>query len=309
MKKLIVLASAIFISVFATAQKIDKDKAQWLLSSVSEKINGVYIPINIDDAMFVLDTLSNGEVKSVAKESSSESDFAIRAHFGLGLWIRNNWGLWRGSRLSVYFNDMNIFHPDDMSGRILRSYYRYVNGQNLDIENKKERYTGKSVKPKKSFKEKWERIKFRIRYRIKHRHGKELRRNKLYAKNELRRNGLLKGHHVLFAHPYGYSSQEEKNLYDKGICAKGIVKRFKIVGRTAFYEVELLEAQYPDGIIIYDGNIWENKEYIRKSSSIADDKNIFYMKPGERYWFLLDVDSSVFWESEKCLYDEEADCL
>ena len=64
-----------------------------------------------------------------------------------------------------------------------------------------------------------------------------------------------------------------------------------------------------DGIIIYDGNIWEDKEYIRKSSSIADDKNIFYMKPGERYWFLLDVDSPVFWESEKCLYDEEADCL
>jgi len=41
-----------------------------------------------------------------------------------------------GSRLSKYFNDIGISHPDDMSGIILKSYYRRLN--NLDIELKKQ---------------------------------------------------------------------------------------------------------------------------------------------------------------------------
>ena len=204
MKQLMVLTFAIFISFSATAQKMDK--LQRRLCLVSEKINGVYIPINIDDAISVLDTLFKGEVKSLANKSSSESDFTGRTHLGLGMWLRNNWGLWGGSRLSVYFNDMKIFHPDDMSGIILHSYYRHVKGQNLDIEGQIEHYIGNSKKHKMSFKKRWKIIKFRIRYRI-----KSISNNR-YARKELLSNGLAKGCNVLFAHPYGFSSQAEQSL-------------------------------------------------------------------------------------------------
>lgn len=57
----------------------------------------------------------------------SEEEFTVNTHFGFGMWIRNNWNLWGGSRLSIYFNQKGIHHPDDMSGIILVSYHRHLN--------------------------------------------------------------------------------------------------------------------------------------------------------------------------------------
>ena len=40
-------------------------------------------------------------------------------HMGLGLGIRNNWGLWSGSPLAKHMEELGFTHPDDMSGVIL----------------------------------------------------------------------------------------------------------------------------------------------------------------------------------------------
>ena len=48
--------------------------------------------------------------------------------------MRNNWGLWKGSRLSEYFHKMGVFHPDDMSGIILTSYYRRLRNEPLQVD-------------------------------------------------------------------------------------------------------------------------------------------------------------------------------
>ncbi len=56
-------------------------------------------------------------------------------HFTLGLWMRNNWGLWGGSRLKEYMNGLGFVHPDDMSGFILQTFWRYLHGLPLGIEN------------------------------------------------------------------------------------------------------------------------------------------------------------------------------
>ena len=48
---------------------------------------------------------------------------------GLGMWIRNNWGLRSGSRLQKYFRDRKIVHPDNMSGIILDYYHDWLNGK------------------------------------------------------------------------------------------------------------------------------------------------------------------------------------
>jgi hypothetical protein len=64
----------------------------------------------------------------------TEDQFSSGMHMALGLWMRNNWGLWKGSRLSKYFTKKGINHPDDMSGIILYSYHRKKSGKEIKLE-------------------------------------------------------------------------------------------------------------------------------------------------------------------------------
>ena len=53
-------------------------------------------PVTIDEAVgVVIATLSDNDKATIAAMSKSE---LIGLHFGLGLWIRNNLGLWKGNR-------------------------------------------------------------------------------------------------------------------------------------------------------------------------------------------------------------------
>ena len=64
----------------------------------------------------------------------------IQYHFSLGMWMRNNWGLWQGSKLSKWFNERGIFHPDDMSAIILDSYWHHLCGLPINFEEQAEVY-------------------------------------------------------------------------------------------------------------------------------------------------------------------------
>ena len=66
-------------------------------------------------------------------KSWPEEDVVGRTHFGLGLWMRNNWGLWSDSPLARHFNQMGIFHADDMSAIIMLSHYRRLNGKDIGL--------------------------------------------------------------------------------------------------------------------------------------------------------------------------------
>jgi hypothetical protein len=61
-------------------------------------------------------------------------------HFGLGMQLRNNWGLWEGSELTKYFNKYGIDHPDDMTDAIFKTFWRHLNNKPLDIEGLAEKY-------------------------------------------------------------------------------------------------------------------------------------------------------------------------
>jgi hypothetical protein len=101
--------------------------------SYKSEIDGVYIPKNIEDAISQFDEFYSDSLKTEVKKLS-EDDFVGQYHMGTGLYIRNNWGLWSGSRLSRYFNRKGIKHPDDMSGIILTSFHRQLNGKNIDFK-------------------------------------------------------------------------------------------------------------------------------------------------------------------------------
>lgn len=101
--------------------------------SYKSEIDGVYIPKNLDDAIAELDNDFPDSLKTEIRKMT-EDDFTARYHMGTGIWMRNNWNLWAGSRLSRYFNKLKIYHPDDMSGIILDSFHRTLMNQPIELE-------------------------------------------------------------------------------------------------------------------------------------------------------------------------------
>jgi len=109
-------------------------EAEYKVNIKADSIDGVFIPTNLNSCFVQLDKLLNDTLKQNIKSKKTEIDLA-EYHFGLGLWMRNNWGLWGGSRLQVYFQNKNVKHPDNMSGLILVAYNKYLNGQTIDVDS------------------------------------------------------------------------------------------------------------------------------------------------------------------------------
>ena len=141
------------IPTFGSAQNADQQV---------DSSKTVYVPVDLPDCMRQLDSLLTQENKELIR-SLEENDFLARTHFALGIWIRNNWGLWAGSRLATYFDGQGIHHPDDMSGVILCCYYHYLKGEKVNYQQmlRKERrqekqWAKKQKKSRQEEKEKWE---------------------------------------------------------------------------------------------------------------------------------------------------------
>lgn len=104
-----------------------KEQAAYQRRLVADSIDGVYIPRNLEESFHVLDTLLTAKDIQLIR-SLPERDAMSAFHFGLGMWLRNNWGLWGGSRLQQYFLQRGVEHPDNMSGTLLEYYYDYLHG-------------------------------------------------------------------------------------------------------------------------------------------------------------------------------------
>jgi len=97
------------------------------------RIDGVYIPKDLDDAFSELDELS--EPAGIEKfKNAPEEVVAQKLKGGLGRWMLINWGFTEGSRLSHYISELGIKHQEDMSQFLIVSYHRYLNNRPLDIE-------------------------------------------------------------------------------------------------------------------------------------------------------------------------------
>ena len=97
-------------------------------------------PTTLEDCFWLLE--SNCDPKELEKaQSLSEDKFVGMSHHGMGMWIRNNWGLWSGdSGISKFFRDLGIYHADDMSGIILTSFHRHLLKKPLEIDKQVEHY-------------------------------------------------------------------------------------------------------------------------------------------------------------------------
>lgn len=119
-------------------------------------------PKNINEAIILLNKIHNDSIKKEIR-NMSENEFLFKTHLSLGMWVRNNWKLWRRGKLSTYFNELGIHHPMDMSGIILRCYHRDLKGNPIkfnetiksykkhikDVEEHNERMKSDSIYAKK----------------------------------------------------------------------------------------------------------------------------------------------------------------
>lgn len=103
------------------------------------------LPKDVDEA---IDTFIDFYHKAQDFEliKGDEEEFITGAHLGAGMFLRNSWFLWwhEGHNyakwplskppLVKFFNDLNIWHPDDISSIIIRSAYRKINNLPIDLE-------------------------------------------------------------------------------------------------------------------------------------------------------------------------------
>lgn len=77
-------------------------EAAYKINITADTIDGTYIPSDLNCCFMQLDKLLNDTIKQGIKSEQKEF-YLTEYHMELGRWIRNNWGLWSGSRLQVYF--------------------------------------------------------------------------------------------------------------------------------------------------------------------------------------------------------------
>lgn len=84
---------------------------------------GFYIPTTLFDAFVELEKMLPPELLSEIQFSAD----TIAYHFTIGLWIRNNWGLWSDSFLAQSLKAQGFGDtPDDQSGFILESFQQHL---------------------------------------------------------------------------------------------------------------------------------------------------------------------------------------
>src|SRR6267378_4210619 len=130
-----VIAVMVFLAMTCMAQT-DRHEHRLNPTPDSAALFKVYIPKDLDDCFVELERMLPSTLLDEMRESSERN--MISYHHSLGLWIRNNWALWAGSRLSTYFKQLGIRHPDDMSGIILTSFWRHLHSQPIKLDEQLE---------------------------------------------------------------------------------------------------------------------------------------------------------------------------
>ncbi|MBK8484500.1 MAG: hypothetical protein IPL31_09215 [Saprospiraceae bacterium] len=110
-----------------------------------ERIDDVYIPKDLKDAIKELDRLTDTKT-ALELISSSEDTIASKLHFNLGRWMQIHWGLEEGSRLSFYLKNRGLSFPDDMMDLLIRCWYRHLKQLPLDDQQLIDHYINQRQK-------------------------------------------------------------------------------------------------------------------------------------------------------------------
>lgn len=109
------------------------------------RINGVYIPKDLDEAFLELDALSPEGAKAKFVNAPEEI-IATKLHFGLGRWISVYWNFTEGSRYVEHLRQLGLTDHDHMIQFTIVSYHRHKNNRPLEIEDRVAAYVAERTK-------------------------------------------------------------------------------------------------------------------------------------------------------------------
>jgi len=97
------------------------ENVNWRPDANAKSLTGFHIPANQDEAVQEL-------LKSLPKQALVDMkiiglDEMQSYQYSLGMQMRNNWGLWKGSRLGKYFGGKGIKQPEEMTASILTALW------------------------------------------------------------------------------------------------------------------------------------------------------------------------------------------
>jgi len=246
-------------TALSAAGQSERVKKKWALKdslrTTADSLYGVYITKDLEDCFQTINAFWDDSTRNAVR-AMEEQEFSARTHRGFGMWMRNNWQLWGGSRLSVYFNKLEIYHPDDMSAIILTSYHRFLNGKEVGLESQISLYRDywKSVDTRKDESKKLEFAAYQT------------------------------GDTVLFDYPLDFVSRKQENAYYDDVC----IATGKIIERNEekfLIKVLLLESCSRRGIICYDNKnhtFYDPKTRTWKKQLLRKRKR---QKSGEARWY------------------------
>ncbi len=91
-------------------------------------------PATLDEALARLEAKLRPEDRASILRSTSR-EFSGAVHFGAGMAMRNEWGLWDDKApLTQWFRARGIWHADDMSGIITDALHARVHRKPHDFE-------------------------------------------------------------------------------------------------------------------------------------------------------------------------------
>lgn len=99
------------------------------------------LPKTLDETFDFLDNMEIGGIEDWLKEDIKKS--LGMAHSGLGMWLRNNLGLWVDPPNELkqwFFDNYFISHPDDISSLILINYHQRKNNIVPNLSEEANRY-------------------------------------------------------------------------------------------------------------------------------------------------------------------------
>lgn len=94
---------------------------------------GLFIPANIEEAIAELEKMLHPEFIEEAR-AMTELEFLNSQHFGLTMWIRNNWELWGINPLTQSLRTQGMTDPSQMASFLLGKFWQHLQ-QPLETED------------------------------------------------------------------------------------------------------------------------------------------------------------------------------
>lgn len=246
--------------------KQQKNNKENEIKYLTDSLTGFYIPKDLDDAINSLNKIYSDSLKLKITKLTEEDYVSGNYRFGMGLWMRNNWQLWGGSRLSKFFQDNRINHPESMSVVILESYHRYLKNEDIRFDEQIKEYVEWEEKSKL---DKLEQEK------------KELKEKK-ETFSELKIGNILE-----FNYKYGFTNQIQEDKWMDDVCiVKGVL--IEKDEQNLKIKVKVIETCDRKGIVIYNNDniiIYNNET---KKWSEPKKRIVKYLKKGKSTWFELE---------------------